>query len=313
MEYKKVKITPQIAEQWLQKHNVRNRPMSTFKILNFAVEMAEGRWGADSHQGISFAEDGSLIDGQHRLAAIALSGVTLSLWVATNQPIKQGEIFTRDVVDLGVKRTPGDILALERNIQDSKDVSAITRQIFIILHTGQTCPPLSIPVQAYIYDIYRHEIATVIGLSKTVKGLRNGSILACFVIAAKDHPAEAILFEEAFWSGANLGSGSPVLALRDFVLSSQRDRATSIRPHVLHRACLYCLYCHIKGKSLARLRINNIGLQYFQKKQADNFTKIKAYAGSLGEASEETRYTLRKKAAAKKATWCPAIHRARGQ
>jgi len=39
MEYKKVKITPQIAEQWLQKYNVRNRPMSTFKILNFAVEM----------------------------------------------------------------------------------------------------------------------------------------------------------------------------------------------------------------------------------------------------------------------------------
>ncbi len=305
MEYKKVNITPKLAEEWL-KRNTCNRPLSTAKVIDYAVEMAEGRWGEESHQGISFAEDGSLVDGQHRLAAIALAEVTLCLWVATNQPIRQREIYTRDVIDRGPARTPGDVLSLERHIQNSKDVSAITHQIFRILHIGQTGPnKVSVPVQAYIYDIYKREIDTVIGLAKGIKGLRNGQILACFAFAAKDHFDEAIIFEEAFWDGANLGSGSPILAFRDFVMGSRGERASTIHPQVLFRACLYCLYCHIKGKSVSRMTINNLGANYFLKKQADNLARIQNYLGSRGEVSRATKVELRKKIAERRPAWCP--------
>jgi len=304
MEYKKVTITPALAEEWLR-CNTLNRKLSSGKVIDYGIEMAEGRWCEDSHQGISFGVDGSIMDGQHRLAAIALSGVTLNLWVATDQPIKQMDIFTRDVIDVGGKRSPGDILSLERGVQNSQDVSAITNNIFRIAHIGQACPGrISVPVQAFIYNIYKHEINMVVNSSRHIKGLKSGITLACFAFAAKDHLADAINFEESFWDGVNLESGSPILAFRNFCLGFGNQSSAASRS-IVFKACLYSLYCYIKGRKIIRLGINNAGTDYFLKKQSGNIAKIKTYLGSRNEISQNSRAKLIKKIAEKKPAWCP--------
>lgn len=73
-------ITPVIAAAWLGK-NKRNRVLSQPRVSLYAREMRRGNW-LDHHQGIAFYEDGTLADGQHRLAAIVESGKTIKMIVA---------------------------------------------------------------------------------------------------------------------------------------------------------------------------------------------------------------------------------------
>ena len=81
-------VTPEMASVWLTK-NKRNRQINPRRVTMYAKEMREGRW-LDHHQGIAFYEDGSLADGQHRLAAVVESGESIAMIVARNIPNKSG-------------------------------------------------------------------------------------------------------------------------------------------------------------------------------------------------------------------------------
>ena len=79
----KMTITPQIAAEWLML-NKYNRPMSKIHVKRLINEIINGRWQADSSVCIAFDEDGFLLDGQHRLAAILESRVTVNAYVMFN-------------------------------------------------------------------------------------------------------------------------------------------------------------------------------------------------------------------------------------
>jgi hypothetical protein len=73
-------VTPAMASSWLRHNNFRNRALRQRTIEKYAADMSAGKWTLH-HQGIAFREDGSLADGQHRLAACVLSGATIPLMV----------------------------------------------------------------------------------------------------------------------------------------------------------------------------------------------------------------------------------------
>jgi hypothetical protein len=81
-------------------------PVSKSTVQQLAGQIQRGEWQL-THQGIAFDEDGVLIDGQHRLAAIVKAGLTVRLTVA------HGVRRTAStVMDTGRKRTGRDALAL---------------------------------------------------------------------------------------------------------------------------------------------------------------------------------------------------------
>lgn len=63
-------ITPAIARVLLE-HNTSNRPIRNGHVETLRQAFERGEYVL-THQGIAFAKDGSLIDGQHRLTAISL-------------------------------------------------------------------------------------------------------------------------------------------------------------------------------------------------------------------------------------------------
>lgn len=99
-------ITPELAEKFLKK-NLRNRPLQQHDVLNYTKEIEKDHWFV-TNNGIGFAEDGSLMDGQHRLNAIVKSGKAQEMVVVRN--IKK-EAFS--VIDTGRKRRLEDVLAIE--------------------------------------------------------------------------------------------------------------------------------------------------------------------------------------------------------
>lgn len=100
-----VKVTPRIAEAWLQK-NVINRPLRPGVVDTYANAMRRGEWQL-SHQGVAFDEQGLLADGQHRLNAVLESGCTVEMVVWRNCP---PDMF--NVVDTGARRSNSDILGV---------------------------------------------------------------------------------------------------------------------------------------------------------------------------------------------------------
>lgn len=100
-----VDITPEIASQML-KSNTTNRRLNPVAVQKFAKTMSKMQWHDEHHQGIAFDEDGNLIDGQHRLCAICVSGVTVRMRVHRNVPAEQ-----MVTIDCGRPRTLQNQLA----------------------------------------------------------------------------------------------------------------------------------------------------------------------------------------------------------
>lgn len=98
-------VTPEIAREWLLR-NTHNRNVRQRVVLAYAADMEAGNWQWNG-ESVKFAEDGTLLDGQHRLAAIAESGVTLSMLVVRGLPNQ-----TQETVDGGAKRKFSDVLKL---------------------------------------------------------------------------------------------------------------------------------------------------------------------------------------------------------
>src|ERR1700709_2622928 len=100
------KISPDKATEMLEA-NSGNRPLTKGKVREFAAAMRRGEWLV-THQGIAFDVNGTLVDGQHRLAAIVEADLPVELTVFTDVP--DG---TFDVLDTGKRRNAADVLAID--------------------------------------------------------------------------------------------------------------------------------------------------------------------------------------------------------
>lgn len=114
---KMVLITPESAKELL-KLNVSNRPLNQVTVDWYAKQMTNGQWTI-SGQTISISDKNTLIDGQHRLAALVKSGKKITFNVAYNVPFQS-------FVNYDSVRSRGlcDVFAIE-NILNYKSISAI--------------------------------------------------------------------------------------------------------------------------------------------------------------------------------------------
>lgn len=85
MEVKITTITPDMAKEWLANHNHNNRIISKQRVKEYADDIKSGKWNLTG-QAITFGQDGELLDGQHRLAAIILADCDLQMLVCTDAP-----------------------------------------------------------------------------------------------------------------------------------------------------------------------------------------------------------------------------------
>lgn len=116
-----VDVTPELAEKWLAK-NTHNRNLRERQSILYATDMVNGDWRWTG-EGIKFGKSGRLLDGQHRLHAIVLSGVTVRMLVVRNLDDK-----AQEDVDRGVPRKFHDVLAL-RGESDASSLAALVRKV----------------------------------------------------------------------------------------------------------------------------------------------------------------------------------------
>lgn len=103
-------ITPANAAKILDEKNVSNRVLSQTRVNQYKEAMIIGEWQFNGDP-IRFSSDKVLSDGQHRLNAVVLSGVTQSFLVVENLPKKSSL-----TIDIGKGRTGGDVLSIEAGV-----------------------------------------------------------------------------------------------------------------------------------------------------------------------------------------------------
>lgn len=108
MEFREVTITPEMAETLLSK-NARNRVISKHNVDMMVKDIKNGKYEL-THEAIAIAEDGSLVDGQHRLMAIKESGIPVKTMICYNA-------VRSTKINKGVKRTPRQSLLMSGLIE----------------------------------------------------------------------------------------------------------------------------------------------------------------------------------------------------
>ncbi len=105
-----VDVSPEMAAKWLEKNHINNRPIAWRRVEAFSNDMRAGAWVLH-HQAVAFGKDGTLLDGQHRLQAVVMSGCTVKMLVVRND---SGDFH--DPIDRGEKRTTAMLTGLNARV-----------------------------------------------------------------------------------------------------------------------------------------------------------------------------------------------------
>lgn len=111
MEHKTVLMTPAIAREYL-KRNVSNRPIRPTVVEGLKDIFERGEY-VQTHQGVAFDVTGNLIDGQHRLSAIAMMPEEFCVPILVTRGLPE-EAYR--VTDIGLKRSNADVLHIQQGL-----------------------------------------------------------------------------------------------------------------------------------------------------------------------------------------------------
>jgi hypothetical protein len=188
--------------------------------------MRRGEWLV-THQGIAFDVKGTLVDGQHRLAAIVEADLPVEVTVFTDVP--DG---TFDVLDTGKRRNAADVLAIDGE-KSATMLAAMVRTVLLY----QTRPDMNWSggsaavtnhqiVQALAdnpklrdYTGFAEQVATATGMIKSAAGA------ASYLVAQANVKADLTPWFEGIIDGAGLAKGDPQLVFRRVMLADARKKA----------------------------------------------------------------------------------------
>ncbi|WP_256788589.1 hypothetical protein [Frankia sp. AvcI1] len=209
-------VTPALAAYWLGERNIHNRTASSYRQAGYSSEMIRGEWKFNGDP-LRFDVNGVLLDGQHRLQAIARSGVALPYVIVVGLAPE-----AQETMDLGAKRTIGNILQLQ-GVGDPNNIAATAQLCWGYTNNtlGRRTTTLrrGTPAQVSAFvDDHGESLHTAVKQARALKRTLPVTIstaAAAYWIIARAAPESAARFWGPLLDGANLTPGSSILALRE--------------------------------------------------------------------------------------------------
>jgi hypothetical protein len=255
---KVITLTPKMASELLE-GNHSNRPMRHRYVSKLAAAMKRGEWELNG-DAIRVSTNGTLLDGQHRCAAVVESGVTVPSIIVTGL---SDEVFA--TIDRGLGRTTSDSLAI-RGMANSTVLAAMSRLLHIYMQTGDPFngnPDVqpTAKQQLELIETYPelHDSARWVQSSKWSRKYMQASLAGfCHFLFHKRDPVAARTFFAGVETGAGLPSGSPVLLLRNRLTDSysSKDRIT---PRYRGALTFKAFKFHRLGETTRSLRVRTEG------------------------------------------------------
>ena len=253
-----VDLTPKMALAFLEK-NPGNRGLSSGRVAALSAMIKRGGWVLNG-QPIIIDEDGNLLDGQHRCAAVVASGETVRTLMVRGVP---RSTFT--TIDSGRHRSGADVLSAG-GIPNANRVAAVARLAWQYdMGVLGSRSYEARPSNADISDTVR-EYPDILEAVKCVDRdhhMKNSPVTFLLWATMREAPERAAPFWDAVRTGAGLRRGSPALKLRDTLLDNRnRVRKSDLRD--ILEFCLRAWVCHLSGLDVYALKpgiLDNDGMR----------------------------------------------------
>jgi len=240
--------------------NTHNRPLSNADILRWATEMEAGRWKLNG-EAIKIAEDMAILDGQHRLHALALqeNGLTIRTLVVRGLPND-----TQKTMDQGRKRSPADQLHLAGVAASNSVASAI--RFYLVVENGwlfkdnkRWSAELTVPALVD-WSVANGEIVELMRRAEPFRAIkaRPGVMAAAYAMFAQVHGVEPVdEFYGRTLDGVGLPADSPILALRNRLDAVNgtltRRQKQRITDRDLLATVIVAFNAWVRGKGMSRI------------------------------------------------------------
>lgn len=228
-------VTPKMAEEWLT-GNVDNRNLREARVLQHSQVLQRGEWELTGDC-LVFDEDGTLLNGQHRLSAVVVTGIPARFVILRGVPSK-----AQEVMDTGLSRTLGDQLQ-RRGVPYYTYVSSALFWLHRMTYSEATgiahyAEPSLRPSFRQLLSLYEKnqelaEEAPRIGRHVNNLKVRAGATLAIYhrlkQIDDENIDVEVDMFFDKWLTGAELKASDPIFRLREWCVEDAAKRHTKGR------------------------------------------------------------------------------------
>lgn len=216
-------VTPEMATKLLNK-NKTNRPLSKRLVSFYCDSILKDQWALNG-ESIKLGSDGSLIDGQHRLSAVAMA----------NKSIKTVVMYGIDnrafvTIDQGKNRTFADLISFKTDGY-LKIKASIT--LYLYKYNNNLLKAKAKASKVDLLDYYEKNKSSIDDAVDFIQNIRisnlpvSMSVLGfCYIIFGKNNK-DAKVFIERLITGESLSSSDVIYMAREKLI--QNRRATNKR------------------------------------------------------------------------------------
>lgn len=259
-------ITGADARAYLELNSQNRKPRKS-QLALLKRDLMSGNWRL-THQGIAFGTSGRLLDGQHRLLAIAETNITAPILVFRNIPET-----TQEVCDTVAGRTVAENLTLLDGLKDATKLAAYVNVIAQVWGGSNT--KVSLAQAREILRLFPKLKTMAEADSPKIQPIfRRAHFTASIGLALHIEPSTAAAFFDAFTLGRNLTEGHPALILREFAMRTHS--CTGYARDSAFRRSMDCCAAFLRGESLRSLKEAPDGAKYFRDKLAKKYTHLRS-------------------------------------
>lgn len=249
-------MTPVLAMSILRK-NTHNRPLSNATVKRYSKLMSEERWELNG-EAVIIANDGALVDGQHRLRAVIDSGKNVPMFIVRGV---SGSSYK--TVDVGKTRSGADALAVlgEEYVKHRLVLAAAAKIVMSFNNDTYNCNQYKTEHDALIEFVEKNKglmrsVEYAVTLHSARKIVPFSALAAMHFLFCKKDVDEAEKFFHKLDTGEHMNKFDPVNLLRNklFILSQSGGviRAREVIPYLVKAWELVR-----EGREVTRLIVQN--------------------------------------------------------
>jgi len=253
-----VELLPTIAALVFVNANGVNRGLSVARIRNYCDDMKRGEW-RKNHQGVAFYSNKRMADGQHRMAAVAISGTTQTMLLVNGM-----EEDSIDTVDRSTRRTAGESLVM-KGMGNGKLLAKAGKEVmqYSAKVEGRSDRFTDIQIETFTVanrDLLQHGLAigedSTHNVTDPCLTRADAQMVACILVSGGWH----IYLIEAFLSSLQRGVATypeaPTTFLSKLLMRSKlSDRRKDVIPKFDQKAlCLKALDLWAHNMSVTKLK-----------------------------------------------------------
>jgi hypothetical protein len=247
-----IEFSPKLAEYVLTELNDKNRPMKPAKVRTYADDLEDGKWGLTGDT-IKFGTDGSLKDGQNRLAASVRANLPLVTHVVFGIDPR---LFAR--MDIGKNRNGADVFAIA-GVPYANHVSVTVRWLMILTSEdpgdrgAQFSNEQLLTAYREKFDADQVERSIVAALEVRRQAHHPvGPLAALHYLFSKKDERKADTFYEEWASGRAKKARAPSRYLQSELVRISREGNNRMHENVRNAMIIKAWNAYVNGRSVSR-------------------------------------------------------------